>query len=520
VNDIVLDGLRLCIRGSIGVREHSLANGVMFYLSLLEDEIDRRYQTFLARPEVTFDRIGRVETQDLQTAASWLELTDALIVWCHDTVVVVRGGGCSFPMYWKLEDACLYVSTRLPIQEAGALSRSGLITSMVSVCLQGSYEPNACTETSMDAWRRLRRATVTYFFSAERLVEHQVDPIILYDTSAIDEELVSNNVEKAFDAYAASQSHVTSSVLELSGGFDSTLAGAAALHEQNSMRGISVEFPYYEFRFESDVQRAVASDFGIERVTLYGEQLLPYTTCGNMPQFDEPAVFVTGIRHADQVASFAKKCNATRIYTGHGGDQLFSTDLISDERVAHTPDRKLYSRMAWKTVKKSLRNIKNPAWHRRSTGCFVNDARQDVWAKESYGVNMRTPFADLAVFQAALLWSELNNSRGMNPDKSMLAYSLGEMLPNAVKERRGKVAYDGVWMRAYTAQHEHLVNTFDRCAEVLDYIGVSSVWLRRRADALAEWKTESDRDLLAGYSLATWLITWGIENVRDVAWAE
>jgi len=336
----------------------------------------------------------------------------------------------------------------------------------------------------------------------------------------VTEEMVSVDIDAAFSAYSDSQQHITASVLELSGGFDSTLAGVAAKHAKNCMKGISAQFPFYEFRHEESTQQAVAHMLDIDRTVIDGSDLFPYTTCNNMPCFDEPAIFFTGILHAEVVASFAQKHSATQIYTGHGGDQLFSTDLTVPEHVSHSPDRRLFSRTAWNSVKNTVATISIPKWRQRSTGCFVNDARQDVWAKETFGVNVRTPFADLAVFRSALRWSKLNNSQNTLPDKTILSKALADMLPDEVKERKGKVAYDGIWMRAYAAQCDHIVATFDQCAEVLDYIGISVSWLLRRARDLADWKTESDRDLLAAYAVATWLLSWGVEKVNDVPWDE
>jgi hypothetical protein len=92
------------------------------------------------------------------------------------------------------------------------------------------------------------------------------------------------------------------------------------------------------------------------------------------------------------------------------------------------------------------------------------------------------------------------------------------LLPAAVKGRPGKVAYDGVWMRAYAANRPHIAQTFARVSAVLAHIGVKPDWLLRRVEALGDWRPVSDREVLALYAVATWLIAWGIETPRDVQW--
>jgi asparagine synthetase B (glutamine-hydrolysing) len=307
---------------------------------------------------------------------------------------------------------------------------------------------------------------------------------------------------------------VSSSVLELSGGYDSTLAGAAARSPSHAMRGISVEFPYYEFRFEAPVQQAVAAALGIPRTVLDGTDLFPYAPWDRPPRFDEPSVFVTGIRHAERVAAFAQAQGAARIYVGHGGDQLFSTDLGRVEPIAHVPSRLAFPR----ETRRAIARTRQPQWRRRSTGCFVYDARPDVWVKETFGATIRTPFSDLALFRAAQLWSRWCAARQRQPDKTILARAEADLLPPAVTRRKGKVAYDGVWMRAYAVHAEHIGRTLERAATILEHLGLSPAWLLRRARCLAEWGPVSDREVLAAYAVAAWLVSWGLERVSDVGW--
>jgi asparagine synthetase B (glutamine-hydrolysing) len=447
-----------------------------------------------------------------------LEPTDALVYEDLDgSVLVARGGAATFPLYWLQEGGNLHVSTRLPVLEGARLSRSGLAAAVAGACVHGSYEPNGFTATPLHGWRRARRASELRF-EPGRLTEERLHSAGRNDPSPGFAGVVSE-VRAAFDAYSRSQARIATSVVELSGGFDSTLA--AAIPARAGMRGISVVFPYYEFRFESAVQRATAEHLGVERLEVDGMELFPYSAPEVPARFDEPSVFVTGIRHAERVARFARDAGAQCIYNGHGGDQLFATDLLAQETVVgNPPSRAPFSASAWTSISRATEELRRSPWMDRRLATFVYDARPDVWVKETFGPTLRTPFSDLRVFRSALAWSEWCRSNHIRPDKSILAEAARDLLPSAVLERRGKVAYDGIWMRAYRRHAAHIGNVFDQASASLEHIGISVAWLQRRVRDLADWREVSDREVLASYAIATWLNAWGLERLAQPGWVD
>jgi len=156
----------------------------------------------------------------------------------------------------------------------------------------------------------------------------------------------------------------------------------------------------------------------------------------------------------------------------------------------------------------------------RSLGTLVYDARPDVWIRETFGPVHRTPFSDLRVFRSALAWSRWCKAHQTRPDKSILAEAVGDLLPQAVVARKGKVAYDGVWMRAYYRNANRIASLVEEVSSVLAHIGVSPQWLQQRALELGEWRDRSDREVLAFYGIAFWLSAWGITRASDVAWKD
>lgn len=492
------------IRPSVAVRERSVDGVMALYLSLYDDEIDERSSRFWS-----VDLSGEFEA-----AAARLELTDAVLIVRDDEVVVLRGGACTFPLFWHASAGELHLTTRLPVAAGGPFSRAGLVAGVAVAALHSSYEPNAFIETPLAGWFRLRRGAVTRLHMCRLPVEQPIGSSVIRQPPARD--VIEAQVLRAFEAYGHSQRAVQRSVLEVSGGFDSTLA-AAVLMDRRGMRGVSVAFPYYEFRFEADIQAATAAALGIERVEFDGTELFPYAPPQRPAAFEEPSVFITAIRHSEQVAEFAAEQGADRIYMGHGGDQCFATNLLQQEMlVSNPPGRGPFSRAAWRVVSTAIEAIRRSRWRDRALGTFVYDARQDVWVKETFGVTIRTPFSDLAVFRAAQSWSRWCVERGTRPDKSILSDALPGRLPQAIVERRGKVAYDGVWVRAYRRHGDHIAEVFERSAAVFDALGISTRWLIRRTRQLQSWQQVSDREVLALYALAVWLQARGIERASEL----
>ena len=140
--------------------------------------------------------------------------------------------------------------------------------------------------------------------------------------------------------------------------------------------------------------------------------------------------------------------------------------------------------------------------------------------KETYGATLRTPFTDRRVFDSALAWSAWCGAHGRRPDKTILVDAAADLLPRAVVERRGKVAYDGVWMRAYRQQADHIATVFERAGDVFAHMGIKTRWLQGRAMDLGAWRDVSDREVLALYAVAVWLDAWGLERAADVQWAD
>jgi hypothetical protein len=502
----ITDVVTLTIRPAVVSRVHSFRGGELVYLSLYDDEVDDRCGQYLEDFIAGADHPSVVE----RCLHIPLELTDVVVVCDHGSYThVARGASATVPLYWRRDSQNLALSTRLPIEAGSALSAEGLAVNATTVCLPGTFEPMGQIETPLAGWSRCRRGVVTSIdrdgILSERTI--RIEPTIAL--AGLSYRAVETQVRDAFLAYGRSQRRVRAAVVELSGGYDSTLAAALTSVPKALMHGVSFEFPYYEFRFEAPLQNAVAQTLNIERLALDGMGALPFAPWSQPPRFDEPTAFVTGIRHAEIVSGYGEKCRADKIYTGHGGDHLFTLDLTQTETLSPSLDRGAFLPAAWRSIQGSLRNLTGPRWRERRNGLFVYDAGRDPWIKETFGASLRTPFTDLSVFRSAQLWSHWNSTRGSQPDKSILATALSDFLPEPVVRRTGKAAYDGVWVRSYSQHASHIGETLERAAPFLSRIGYSMKWLRRRLKDLEQWRPVSQLEIISAYATAVWLLSWG-----------
>ena len=511
--------LRLDIRLGVGAR-HIAADGcTVSYLSIFDDEIEARLDEFLG-----FEVPTIWTSRALANAALRLEPTDAVVVGCRNgQVLVARGGAANFPLYWTVRAGTLLVSTVLPVDRDRVLSTTGLITSLAVVSLGGQNEPNLSARTPLLDWFRCRRGAVSRL--SARFGCDSEAPIDLANAEGTEHgrESLVEALRSALDKFGRRQQSQPKALVELSGGFDSTLAANAARSNGVELTGVSVHFPYYEFRFEDALQAAVAHSLGISRVRIDGTTDFSFAPSEWSPKLDEPAVSVIGLKHAVAVASLASSEGMRRILVGHGGDQLFCEQLLEPHATFHPLERSAFSLEAWRVAELARALMESsPAFMKRSSLTFLYDARLDVALKENFGTTTRSPFTDLEMVKCGLAWSRLSARLGLPPNKGILTEAFATELPSAVTGRRGKVPWDGVSMRAYATHADSIATEIERVSGPIERVGMDARWLVGRVQQLARGQKSTtardDREVIAGYALATWLRSWGVERVSDCGW--
>ena len=509
---------RISVRSAVSARRVASCGGMVTYLSLFESEIEARFERFLS-----VGGIARTP-EAVAAAALLLEPTDAVIVSLEESALIARGGACSFPLYWTHEGQRLAINTALPIGQAPCISRDGLADSIAVVCVALQNEPNLSLHAPLAGWRRVRRAAVSHL-SAERGVFNEA-PIDLADMAEdeADYGALLADLRSAFDAFGASQGGCTA-LVEWSGGFDSTLAAMYAKRHGASLSGVSVRFPYYEFRFEDEIQRAAAAAIGVTRHCLDGADYLAYTPPQHSLALDEPATLAMAIARDIEMAQCALRVGADRVLVGQGGDQVFSEHMLEPVPGPSALSRGAFSGAGWRNVERACTRMRRaPDYLRRSRLAYLHDARLDSPLKEALGVVSRSPFSDIAVARCGMRWARLCARARFNAGKRVLADAFAAELPDPVLGRRGKVSWDGVCARTYAKNAGAIGDELERSWALLEHVGFDLRWLMRRLTELSTWRRSSfgqdDRELMAAYAVATWFSSWGIASAGDAAWSE
>ncbi len=134
----------------------------------------------------------------------------------------------------------------------------------------------------------------------------------------------------------------------------------------------------------------------------------------------------------------------------------------------------------------------------------------------------RTPFTDLGMTICGVAYAKWCAGHGFNPGKKIIIDAFADVLPEAIRQRRGKVTWEGVSARTYVANKNSLSEEFESCHEALEEIGFNVQWLLKRVRALGGLEAteygRDDREVMSVYAIAYWLNEKRIHRRSDCAW--
>lgn len=522
---IELGRLSLAIRPQVAWRKFTLDCNDYCYLSLLDREVERRAACYARR---IHER--RIVPSDTRALGLCLEPTDAVIVSTRDAVIGCKGGACAIPLYWRSVGEQIVIVTRLPHPSESGLSRRGLIASFAAVSTVLQNDQNLILQSPVAGWTRMRRGAATRWdgrgasfsfaempvdFAEARIPDH----LLHYD--GIVEEL-----RNQLNLFGKSQADVGPIVFELSGGIDSTLTAWSASRPSGRPLGISISFPFYEFRFEEGIQIETAKALDAERRKVDGRTLYAYAPQEHRLSLDEPAVISMIAKREETFARFAHDAGADTIFVGEGGDQLLSEHLLEPMRISDGINRSVMRAWARTALDDAVREMQAAPAHylNRSTLNFSYDARLAPAIKERWQVTARTPFTDLGMTLCGIAYARWCARHGFNPGKKVVAEAFADVLPEAILHRRSKVSWEGVYARTYVANEGSLGDEFESCHEALEEIGFDVQWLLGRVHALGRLQAteygHDDREVMSAYGIAYWLNEKGIRKRADCDWLD
>jgi hypothetical protein len=522
---IELGRLWLTMRPHVSRRIFGFASGSVCYLTLFDRELEARAAAFQRRIDE-----GRVQLRDAKMLGLCLEPSDAAVMVRGNEVIVCKGGACAIPLYWRFAAERIAVTTRLPSPSASALSRRGLLAAFSVVAAVLQNDQNLLLASPLAGWTKLRRGAVTVWRGGGDKCKFCETPIDFAE-AAVPERLrayagIVEELRHQMRVFGATQHGPGRSIFELSGGMDSTLTAWSARRSGEKMVGVSINFPFYEFRFEEEIQIETAKALGAERWRVDGRDLYAYTPCEPRLALEEPAIISMIAKREARFADLARKAGADAILVGEGGDQLLSEPLLEPMRITDRIDRNVMNaakRPALNAMVQAMRAGPS-AFLNRSTLNFSYDARLALAIKERWGTVSRTPFTDLGMAMCAIAYAKWCANQGFNPGKKLLADAFGDILPAAIRERRGKVSWEGVYARTYLANAEALRAEFEACHDALEEIGFDVRWLVRRVGALERLQLtdygQDDREVMSAYAIAYWLNEKGVRKRMDCDWAD
>ncbi len=467
---------------------------------------------------------------DIRALGFCLEPTDTMIVVSRDDVIGWKGGACAIPVYWQPNGEQIIITTCLPHPSESGLSRHGLIASFAVVGAALQNDQNLILQSPVAGWTKLRRGAVTRwtgrgrnFRCAEAAIDFAEAPLLehLLHYDGIVEEL-RNQIQ----LFGESQVNAGLTVFELSGGIDSTLTAWGVRRQGERPLGISISFPFYEFRFEEGIQIETAKALDADREEVDGRKLYAYAPQERRLSLDEPAIICMIAKREETLARIARNAGANTILVGEGGDQLLSEHLLQPMRVSDQIDRSVMRARGCLALENVMREMHAAPvdYLNRSTLNFSYDARLTTAIKERWKVTTRTPFTDLGMTMCGIAYAKWCASHGFNPGKKIMVDAFADILPEAILRRHGKVSWEGVYARTYVANEDSLSKEFESCYEALEDIGFDVPWLLRRVRALGRLDATEygydDREVMGAHAIAYWLNEKGISKRVDCNWVD
>ncbi|MGI9316770.1 MAG: asparagine synthase-related protein [bacterium] len=449
--------------------------------------------------------------------ASALPITDAIILFFNDkSAVVVRGASANFGLYRESGAGKAKLATYLPPPTDAPLSKKGLWHCVASGLQQGCYEPNLTLYTPFRDWRRLRRGAITAINPEGKI---QAETPIHYNHRHSGTEDPATMLEVALKRFSKSTFHNHHLLVEVSGGYDSTLAALSAQDDVKSWDGVSIDYPYYEFRFEKEAQQAAAKSLSIKNhYWIDGSKFGSYTRSDWSPKTNEPCLGATGIERTRLVAETAQKAGAKQILVGTGGDQLFGSDLNTPEPFYYKFSRRFITRAGLPVFNDAQSSLRSEAvWTDRTIGTYIDPAPFYEQVLRDFGVQFVSPFADRKILRIALLWGEIKKKDSLSlSNKDVMRFLPDIRLPPEISNRHGKAPYDGVWSRSYMSNGKHIGELFSLIEPIFEKIGINNKWLFQQLDSLVKCSTDQDQEVIISYAIAKWFNEWNVEKLTDI----
>lgn len=416
-----------------------------------------------------------------------LGLDYALVAVAGETgaVSLARGGIGRTALFFRFDDAGLVVADDLPRPgEHEDVDPDG-VAAYLSNCASAVPADTVHTTRTLQAgagWRRVPRSAVVELTLGQSQVgttPHQLPVDEPYRD--LDDDGLMNAFRDAIARHAVARA-VGRTAVELSGGIDSTTLAVAlqSADPASSHCGMSLTYPYHEFRHEQRYVEAAYARVGWQGVRLDGSRTLLFDSPTAVFDPPEPTRLASGYAQLSAVTMAAIDAGARSLFNGHGADQIFGMSPYDrqslfkpgiDLGLLHAP---LAARV--REHIDAMRRVHEDGDPRGHRHFFAGLMLYDRWVPSPVGSDLACDPALLSVETLQLSWEVFRRPRWARPGypgKPFAREAFAPWLPPCILERRWKVGYDGLYRRGLARNATRLVAMLARQREHLESIGIS-----------------------------------------------
>lgn len=434
----------------------------------------------------------------------------------YHKVYLARGGIGRYRLYFEPAPHGSVIRGHLsgsPI-DFDRVDADGLSGYLVHAAHFGAFDTNHTEKTVVPDVYRVPRSCVIelepgrpYWYRHDFVLPRN-DDVADMDTHELF-HAVRQEVDMTLQLYAAMDNTV-----EVSGGIDSAILAARlkALAPELFRFGISIEYPYYEFRFERPgFIEPVYEQLGIDAVYLDGGKIGMFDRMENLPPHDEPSRASGAFAQMMSVFPAAVERGAEAVFNGQGGDQIFGTrptdwagqlarDCPVDWLLGHMKDRCMAS------LGKLRSHITGPEMDRPMAywgGLMLHDGWADRYVTPQMGLRYECGFVSSHLLELVHEYRRRISERG-HPHKFAAREIFADELPESLRLRRSKVAYDGVSIRAFHRNRDALVDLVDGHADHLRGNGIHPRRVLKHLDRVVQGENRGRHLLMALFGYLLW----------------
>jgi hypothetical protein len=344
-----------------------------------------------------------------------------------------------------------FSTTLLPFLRERPIDTAYVPEFLATAQLSAPSDINHTCATPLRGWLRAPRAGVLAIDLEDRTMTRRDAPLPP-DASPFGQD-PQERLRDAVDAHLAATVQTEPFACELSGGIDSGIVAARTKRlAGDRMRAcIGLHPPFPELRWERSFMEAMAAHAGLPLHLIEPDDALPFARLREAPAHDEPNLTALAWALLDRKLGAARRQGARVLLHGVGGDQVFMQRRGEPRLRIRSPRRPIVTSRLRRDFAAALGRVEDeingPAGDRFvALGTFLYDGWADRYLGPPAGVRYEPGLLSLPIVQAArALHAVLPNPEGF--PKHVPRAVFARDLPTVVRERRGKVPFDGVYQR-------------------------------------------------------------------------